>query len=339
MKTGLVVFWAFVCAFASVASAQEWDSVSYINHSTYQAVNDNGTTAYSGTYPIRLIGVVLSDNISWLSSASSSVGIGGQAEIYVQAVNLDGTAYDTDTQATYNDSNGTSCWIGQNYTTRGSATDYTEEQWYAELDRLGMWYEGSTLSASQLVQAGDLVEIRVWAGLNYKGKYNVNEQHNTDSSKDYEIVILQKNYGLPDASEIFLNELKESGNTAIFDATRQSGGEKYQSSLVELLNVEFTSVSGWGQNGDFTVTDGDGRTLSIHLGLDELFDTMNVPQQGQRYNITGILDQASTSGVYGTDGYRLLVLDPDYLVAVPEPATICLLSMTAVMGLLRKRKR
>lgn len=342
MKKSFVLAVGFVFSFFAVSPvfAQDWGTVGYINHSTYQAVNPDGSTAYSGGFPVKFVGVVLNNNENWLSSASSSTGIGGQAEVYVQAVNLDGTAYDT-SGAAYNDFGGTSCWIGQNYGVMHSGDpsyNYTSTQWYAELDRIGMWYDGSTLEASQLVRAGDLIEIRVRAGLNYKGKYNVNEQHNNDSSYDYEIVILQKGYGLPDSAKISLSALKTSANAFIFDSTRQSGGELYQSSLVELLNVEFTSVAGWGQNGDFTVTDGSGRTHSVHLGFDDAFDSMIVPELGQRFNITGILDQASTSGVYGTDGYRLLVMDASNLVAVPEPAGLTILTAVAAWFYRRKKQ-
>ena len=317
------------------AFAQDWDTVDYITHNEYQAVNSNGSPAYNGTFPIKLVGVVLNNSQDWLDPTAaydddgySKFQLGGQAEFYVQAVNLDGTAYDTNTSAGYSDQGGTACWMGQNYGNHPMNADpsfnYTNSEWYAELDRLGIWHDGSTLTSNELVQAGDLVEIRARGGLNYNGKYNVNEEHSNDSAYDFEIVILEKSYGLPDATTIELSDVKDAEDAAIFDETRTTGGELYQSTLVKLTNVRFTDTTAWGVGGEFIVTDDQGRTLSVDIGLDEAFDSMAI-NTTTYYNLTGIFDN---NGDYG-----MIITDAASIVAVPEPIslTACGLGLFAII--------
>ena len=78
--------------------------------------------------------------------------MGGQAQIYVQAIPGSG------------DFGGTPCWMGQNYGNLGFIGDpgdnYSNTAWYSELDRLHLYRPGTPLSDSQLVRAGDLVEIQ-----------------------------------------------------------------------------------------------------------------------------------------------------------------------------------
>ena len=101
--------------------------------------------------------------------------MGGQAQIYVQAVPGSG------------DFGGTPCWMGQNYGNLGFQYDpanpetrYETPPGIAELDRLHLYRPGTTLSDSQLVRAGDLVEIRARCGLEYNGNMYVNEGHSID---------------------------------------------------------------------------------------------------------------------------------------------------------------
>ena len=345
---------------ASVGLGQDWPSVPVIEHSTYQAVNSDGTSAYSGTFPIRLIGVVLNNTEDWLDAtpgytpAYTPYAMGGQAEFYAQAVNLDGTAWDPAPGSTFGDFGGTACWIGQNYGNLPFKGDpifsYTDAQWTAELGRLNLWGGDGVTDP---IRAGDLVEIRARAGLNYAGKMNVNEQHDNDYDRednwdglgsdgdghnhDYEIVVLAPGYGLPAATGLRLSDLKEADDSFIFDSTRNSGGERYQCSLVELLDVWVSSPAIWSADGDITVTDGL-RTFNVHLGLTG-FDGTELFGVGEPFNVTGILDQASSSGVYGTDGYQLLALDPGGFSPVPEPTCLALLLLGGSMLLSRRRRR
>jgi hypothetical protein len=334
-----------VLAFAATAQAIEWSGVPLIQHKVYQAVTGNGGSAYSGSFPIRLRGVVLNDNEDWLNPTSNycqTAGhlwdMGGEAEIYVQAVDA-------------NDFGGTSCWIGQNYgnhiwhysassyATVSKPFNYTDGMtaggWYPELDRLG-FYRPGVANPDACVRAGDLVEIRAQTGLSYKGKMNVNEYHNNTPGVnlasplfDFEIVILEKGYGLPEPKDIRLSDIKDSADSAIFDPLRASGGELYQSSLVTIHDVCLATTAGWGTNKDLVLNDGLGHTLDVHLGFDESFSITPAPTG--YFDVTGILDQKSDSG---KDGYRLLVMDAGSFVSVPEPGTCLSLLAAAAASLL-----
>jgi len=295
------------------ADAQDWSSVPIINHNVYQAVNPNGTSAYpAGGFPVRLRGVVLNNNLDWLNAAPAFTEtytpgfLGGQAEFFVQSVNLDGTPWDPDPLAPYSDFGGTAVWMGQNYGNLPWINDhpgksYTNAQWLAELDRLGYNYVGRTTSA---VQPGDLIEVRARVGLNYAGKRNINEAHNNAPTNDFEIVVLQPNFGLPTAAPIALADLKTTANEFIWDAARQTGGEFYQMTRVELRNVRLAEGQPWGKNTWTNVIDPAGRTLSIYLGLNDSFLTSVAPDG--LFDVTGILDQNSSTG---QGGYRLLVMN------------------------------
>jgi len=289
------------------AAAQNWDQVQWVRHSTYQAVNPDGTSAYTGGFPVRLRGVVINNNEDWLDPTANYTptyvpfAMGGQAEFYIQAVDLPEVAWDD------GDFGGTAVWIGQNYGNLPWKGDpvysYTNQQWYAELDRLRLYRPGTTVSP--LVRAGDLVEVRARGGLNYRGKRNINEEHNNDPSMDYEIVILQKNYGLPAPSPINLADIKTAANADIFDPTRLTGGERYQGTLVELRHVRFQSTAGWASNTALVVEDGTGRTLPVRLGNNPALGSMTPPSGF--FDLVGVFDQSSASG---RDGYQVLALSP-----------------------------
>lgn len=326
----------------------------YINHNDYQAVTSTGGRGYTDgedAFPITLIGVVLNNTEDWLDPTADyffdgfSFEMGGEAEFYVQAVDLtgfdfSGTGYNPPASVQTGDFSGTACYMAQNYgnTYRNDPMySYSNTEWYSELDRLGLWRNGSEVAEENLVRAGDLVVITANTGKYYKGKMNVNEDHSNEIENDFTVEILQKNYGLPDAIGISLSAIQDEYDVAIFDETRAAGGEFYQSTLVELTNVWFKDedLANWGSDADLTVTDSTGRTLNVHVGLNSVFDSMAVPKSGQLYDLTGILDQSSSSGM---DGYQLLLLDPSYISQVPEPATLAIFTMLAA-GVAARRKR
>lgn len=319
---------AAVTVSASLAMAQDWSTVGYITHSEYQSINADGSTAYSSAFPVRLVGVVLNNTEDWLdptpgyTSSYQPFNMGGQAEFYFQAVDLDGTPWDTDPASAFDDFGGTAAWIGQNYGNLPFNGDpvfsYSDAQFTAELGRLGL-FGGD--GVTEPLRAGDLVEVRARGGLHYGGKFNVNEQHSINAATDYEIVVLQRNFGLPDATPITLADLKLTNDAAIFDSTRQTGGERYQSTRVELQDVWVTGTVDWSSDTNITVTDGL-RTLNIYLGLNDSFDGTELFAAGEHFNVTGILDQAASNGSLSTDGYQVLVMNAADLVAVPEPATL-----------------
>jgi len=331
---------AVVALSASAGRGEDWSSVPYIAHSTYQAVNPDGTSAYAGGFPIRLVGVVLNNTEDWLDPTPAYTpeyvpfAMGGQAELYVQALwrsTLPALGVEYYDPA---DFGGTACWMGQNYGNlpfKGDpAFSYTDAEWTAELGRLNLWGGDAVTDP---IRAGDLVEIRARGGLHYRGKMNVNEQHNNDrdpstgqvptdgtGAHDFHIVRLLAGFGLPDPAPISLSDLKNSDDTCIFDPTRLSGGERYQSTLVRLQNVRLAQAAEWTANSELTVTDGL-RTFTLRLGRNGDFDGTELFAAGEHFHVVGILDQYSTSGTYGTDGYRLLAMSPaDFCAALPGDA-------------------
>jgi len=319
--TVFLVFGALPCGLP--ARAQDWGSVPIIEHSEYQAVNPDGSSAYAGPVPFRLRGVVLNSTEDWLSAAESyneiPWNLGGEAEIFVQAVDLDATPWDPDPSNPFDDFGGTFAWMGQCYGNLPFVGDpafsYIDQSmagqpgesrplWYDELDRLGYRRPGTPLPDTDLVRPGDLVEIRARVdGFNYQGKHNVNERHTNAAANDYEVVILQKKYGLPDPAKLALSVLKDASDDPIFDPTRQTGGERYQGERVQIRRVRLTDLATWASDSIAELHDGAGRTLGAHLGLSDGFDT--TPAPWGYFHVTGILDQQSPTG---TGDYRLLVM-------------------------------
>ncbi len=325
---GWVVGAALALGVVGEVFAQDWDSVDWVRHDTYQAVNSDGSSAYpTDGFPILMRGVVLNNNEDWLNPTADYDGgteankdytawaLGGEAEIFVQAVDLSGESWDNA------DFGGTAAWMGQNYGNHpykypggNPAKSYSNAEWYAELNRLQLWHPETTLSDSQLVRAGDLIEIRARTGLHYSGKMNVNENHDNDPANDFEIVILQKNYGMPDAAEIVLSDLMDASNTFIFDETRQTGGERYQSTLIDVKRVRmFQKVDGSGNpqvddegNPLLELRDGSGRALDITLGASESFATAEMPTGW--FDVTGIMNQGAYTG---KGGYYLCAMNAD----------------------------
>jgi autotransporter-associated beta strand protein len=321
---------------AGASYAVDWDTVPIIQQSDYQSITESpaGSGKWTGNFhgplPFRLVGVVLNDNEDYLDptahySNTTPWYLGGQAQIYVQAVNLDGTQWDPDPSTAFQDFSGTACWMGQNYGNLGFISDptdcYTNQAWYDELNRLQLWHPdtpGLPAPVSQPVRKGDLVEIRTSiGGMYYSGMMNVNEQHDIDPAADFEIVVLQHNYGLPSATQLTLADLKNADKSFIFNAAapRASGAEHYQSSLVQLTSVRLTDPRLWGPNMDMKLTDDAGRDIDVHLGLDAGF-YQYMPPQGE-YDVTGIIHQSSANG---RDGYVLMSLEAANFSALPGTA-------------------
>jgi len=327
---------------AGAAVAQDWQSVSFIEHRTYQAVHADGSSAYEGGYPLRLIGVSLLNTEDWLDPTPGYTPtyqpfqLGGQAELFIQAVNLDGTPYDPFPSSPFTDFGGTACWMGQNYGNLPFKGDpyysYTDAEWTAELGRLNLWGGDGVTDP---IRAGDLVEIRARAGLHYKGKMNVNEQHDKDPAKNFELVRLVAGFGLPAPAPISLADLKNADDTFRFDSTRASGPERYQATRVRLRNVWVGTPQTWTTGSELTVTDGT-RTFTLKLGRNPSFDGSELFGVGEPFDVVGILNQEATDGTYSTDGYRLLVMNAADFIPVPEPAS-CLLAALGGLALTRPR--
>lgn len=293
----------------TAVSAQE---AVYVRHSDLQAVESDGTSAWDVQPPFYVEGVLLNNPEDMLNPAPDFVSwdggegmyrMGGQWQVFIQSVDPD-------------DVGGTACWMGQNYGNlpfkRGDEFSYSDSEWEAEIARLNRDPENN-----HKFRKGDLVRVVANRSLFYSGKRNINEAHNKEPEADFEIHLVTADYGLPEPEVITLSDLVEvdDGNPEthedIFDQTRGTGGERYQSQLVRINGLQLVDASGWDGEAwserRCMVTDDEGRYFPIHMPR---YDVGPVPSGS--FNATGILDQESGSGSDGTFGYLLFVTEVEY---------------------------
>lgn len=177
----------------------------------------------------------------------------------------------------------------------------------------------------------------------HAGKQNVNEEHSNEPNRDFDIVI-RGHVGLPTAATIALggpSGIKNLDDSFKFDQDRTlvTNPERYQGTLVELLDVSLADAAGWGNDATLTLIDAGGLTIPLKLGLSG-FDAMPAPVG--TFDVVGILDQEGSN----TGDYRLWVTDPSWFSAdvqsVPEPAGLALAAAGAVVLMAfgeRKRRR
>ncbi len=296
-KSGCLLGAAAVLLLAGYSQAIDWPSMPYTLHSNCQAVDGDGFGTFPVNSPIKMRGVLLNWGHSMLDPTPGAPEfLGGLWQRYVQTVEP-------------GDFGGTACWMGQyigKIVGNHPAGSYTDQEWVAELDRLD--YDPAT---GHHFRPGDLVEVRARApGLHFRGKTNINEQHANVPEADFDLVLLQADYGLPAAEVITLSEVKDAGDGFIFDQTRATGAEHYQGLLVQINNVSFVNPGDWGPNAGLTVQDGTGRTLPVLLGLGSGFTLYDPPPAP--FDIIGIFDQEDYNPDDGyKDGYRLWVMDYD----------------------------
>lgn len=292
-------------ALCAAAGAQDWSTVPFTDHAAFQAVNANGSPAYTGGFPLRLRGVILNTPGTVFDNAPEFVAVnwpmtafnfGARQQVYVQATEP-------------GDSGGTAMFLAQSLgnhpVNQDDAFSYTDQEWLDELARVN--FDAAT---GHEFQAGDLVEVRARIGLHFSGKFNVNEAHNNDPSADFEVVLIQAGAGLPAPTSITVGDIKDASNADIFDPTRATGGEAYQSTRVVLRGVSVVDPSAWtAESTSAVVTDGT-RTLPVLLGTDPAISPAAAP--AGTFDVVGIMDQeASPAPVGGTNGYRLIITSTD----------------------------
>jgi hypothetical protein len=278
-------------------------------HANLQSINADGTSAWSGSFPFTLQGVILNDPAERLEGApaflpwdggANAFRMGGEWEVFIQSVDP-------------LDRGGTACWMGQNYGNLPWLHDeffsYSDAEWLAETQRLN-----HDPANRHRFRKGDLVEVTVKRSLFYAGKQNVNEAHDRDPSANFELRLLHADYGLPEPELITLADLvnPDDGDLQthedIFDETRATGGERYQGMRVRINALTLVDGSGWGETEwslrKCLVTDGSNRFFTLRMPLTDLGPA---PDTGTVFDAIGVMDQDSGSSSDGTHGYNLFV--------------------------------
>ncbi len=260
-----------------------------VTHRRFQAVNASGESTYTNNDKVILEGIVLNMPGNFLDptgddSITEMYNISGQWQIFFQGQGEDHA--------------GTAVWMGQLYNNLPWVSPdggYTNTEWAAEMIRINAGGFGP----------GDRIRVTGYF-LSYKGKTNVNEQHNNNPDHDITINVLERGVGLPRPEIVSLEELKDELDEFIFDPRREYGSEYYQGRLVKIENVWFVDMSVWGPNAQMLITDGVrtfplilGRGTGIYAGSNNL---------ARSFDVIGIMDQESTDL---TAGYLLRVLDYD----------------------------
>jgi len=277
-------------------------------HADVQAVNADGTSAWNGSFPITLTGVLLCDPeemldstpnfLSWNNGANAGK-LGGEWQIMFQAVEP-------------GDRGGTTCWMGQNYANRVPPHDdefsYSNGAWVAEINRLN--YDPAT---GHKFRAGDLIQVTARQALFFGGKRNLNEGHDVDPAANFDISLLASNYGLPAPEVITLADVMRpnDGNPAtsedLFDATRATGGEHWQGMCVRINGLLMVTTNGWNPTNLW-----EARQCTVTVGLGRFFTLRHPryslgPAPTNKFDAVGIFTQESGSGLQGTNGYELFV--------------------------------
>jgi len=264
-------------------------TIAQVSHSEFQAVDAAGEQTYTATDKVILEGILLHNPAEMLDptpdeTITQMFNLGGQWQIFFQGEG--------------NDHAGTAVWLGQLYNNLPwVAPDggYSNEEFIAELARLN----------AARFSPGDRIRVTGYF-LSYKGKLNINEQHNKNPDHDFTIELVERGVGLPRPEVVRLDELKDSDDDFIFDPTRATGGEYYQARLIKIENVYFVDANNWAPDAELLITDGTktfpvklGRGNGIYAGSNNLTEP---------FDVIGIMDQESMDL---KRGYRLYVMDYD----------------------------
>jgi hypothetical protein len=280
------------------------------SHSNLQAVTAAGASAWNGSFPFTLRGVLLCNPDEMLDSrpnflpwnaGANQYRMGGEWQVTFQTVDP-------------GDRGGTTCWMGQNYGNQpwihNSDLSYTNEAWVAEILRLN--FDQATLHP---FRAGDLIEVTARQSLFYGGKRNINEGHDIDPAYNFDLTLVAANYGLPVPEVISLSDVMQPGGNledwktwpAVFDPTRATGAEHYQGMRVRINTLTLVTTNGWNPTNAWgarlcTVTDGTSRFFSLRHPRYSLGPAPTNP-----FDAIGIFTQESGSGGQGPNGYELFV--------------------------------
>lgn len=308
------------CLGTIVAAAGLWAAgpLAAETHAHLQSVTATGTSAWSGTTPFTVIGVLLTDPDEMLDSTPDFIPYSGSGDLFRM-----GGEWQVVVQAALaGDRGGTACYMGQNYGNHpshlGEEFSYGNEAWTAEVERLNHDPAGG-----RALRKGDLVAVTANRSLFYGGKRNVNEAHDKDPAADFTLSLVVPDYGLPEPEVLSLASVvnPDDGDPAtseeIFDATRATGGERWQGMRVRLTRLQVVDASGWNPTHLWgarkcRVTDGDGRFFTLRHPRQDLG-----PAPTGWFDAVGVFNQESGSGSQGTNGYELFL---QQVLPASEPA-------------------
>ena len=276
---GMAAILAMACGAA--ASAQ-----TAVTHTNLQSVTSTGTSAWVESFPFAIRGVIVNDPEEMLDPAfnpdATSPSTGGQYQLFIQAFAA-------------GDRGGTALYMSQ----RSYIGDhYDAATWASEMQRV--MYDGN----GRKFRKGDWVEVTARKALFYNGKRNINEAHRTLPENNFDVALVRPNTVLPQAEALALADLKNADDSAIFDATRATGGEHYQGLRVRIDGIRLATTNGWGRTNwsdrICTAADDTGRTLPLRMPL---LDLGPAPETSTWFSATGILNQEGGN----TNGYELFV--------------------------------
>lgn len=147
------------------------------------------------------------------------------------------------------------------------------------------------------IEPGDRIRVEGYVTF-HNGKTNINERHSAAPDLRFTVTKLASGVGMPVPQDIPSIDACND-----FDATRATGGERWQCQWVRLSDVHI--VSGvWAAGQTLTITDSSGETLDMLLSSEGDFD--DYPAPTGNFTVVGIFDQEDTTAPY-TEGYRLWV--------------------------------
>ncbi len=278
-----------VSTLALVGVGKAAPTVSEVTHRQLQAVNAAGEQTYNAADKVILEGILLNNPADILDptpddTITETFNLGGQWQIYFQGEG--------------DDHAGTAVFLGQLYNNLPWIRldgGYSNQEFIAELNRLNAAQFGP----------GDRIRVTGYY-LSYKGKLNINEQHNNNPDHDFSIELVERGVGLPRPEAVTLDQLKDDDDKFIFDAARTQGCEHYQGRLVKIRGVGFVDAGDWRPNGQLLITDGT-KTFPIKLGRGNgIYAGSN--NLAERFDVIGIMDQESADL---KSGYRIWVTNYD----------------------------
>ncbi len=287
MKRCLMQAMVITLVFVGVLQAAD-PTVGQVTHREFQAVQADGKPAYAATDKVILEGIVLHNPGDMLDptpddTIAAMYNLGAQWQFFFQGEG--------------DDHAGTAVFMGQLYGNMPwvDTGSYSNGEWIAEMTRLN----------AARFSPGDRIRVTGYF-LPYKGKCNVNEQHNKNADHDFTIELLERGVGLPKPEVVSLSELKDEQDQFVFDSERLVGGEYYQGRLVKIEDVNIVDPNAWGPGGVLTITDGI-KTFPVRLGRGNgiYAGSFNL---NQPCDVIGIMNQESAAL---TGGYELYVVNYD----------------------------